>query len=132
MRVAEQLSSTTSGLECQAPTDDKKLLAPTLDEDLLVLSQFLHAAATNRISGKAESEEGRAFEGALLEVYQGNHISLATLKNIITGSENKVTDIFGEPLDFTFAQLKQSSIDCAPPLEEVFADQWAQLLRGAP
>lgn len=93
-------------------------LSRKLDDDLLVLSQFLHAAAAKRQTAEAESEEGRAFEGALLLVYQGNNASLSTLKNLITGSTDKVTSTLGEPLDYTFAQIKQSSIDDAPPLEE--------------
>lgn len=94
-----------------------KSMSKKLDGDLLILSQFLHAAAAKRQTAEAESEEGRAFEGALLLVYQGNNASLTTLKNLIAGSDDKVTSTLGEPLDFTFAQIKQSSIDDAPPEE---------------
>ena len=104
-------------------TAANKTLSKKLDEDLLVLSQFLHAAAAKRQTAEAESEEGRAFEGALLLVYQGNNASLTTLKNLIVGSDDKVTSTLGEPLGYTFAQIKQSSIDDAPPLEETYEEE---------
>lgn len=107
----------------EVTAEANKTLSKKLDEDLLVLSQFLHAAAAKRQTAEAESEEGRAFEGALLLVYQGNSASLTTLKNLIAGSDDKVTSTLGESLDFTFAQIKQSSIDDAPPLEETFEDE---------
>ena len=107
----------------EVTAEANKTLSKKLDEDLLVLSQFLHAAAAKRQTAEAESEEGRAFEGALLLVYQGNNASLTTLKNLIAGSDDKVTSTLGEPLDYTFAQIKQSSIDDAPPLEETFEEE---------
>src|SRR6202034_4350172 len=107
----------------EVTAEANKSLSKKLDEDLLILSQFLHAAAAKRQTAEAESEEGRAFEGALLLVYQGNNASLTTLKNLIAGSDDKVTSTLGEPLDYTFAQIKQSSIDDAPPLEEPFEEE---------
>ena len=77
--------------------------------------RVLHAAAAKRQTAEAESEEGRAFEGALLLVYQGNNASLTTLKNLIAGSDDKVTSTLGEPLDYTFAQIKQILQQTASP-----------------
>jgi hypothetical protein len=88
------------------------------EEDLLVLTQFLHAAASKRQTEAANTEEGRAFEGALLLVYQGNKMALTTLKNIVEGSEETVPDDKGTPLDFTFAKLKQASKESALPSED--------------
>ena len=88
------------------------------EEDLLVLTQFLHAAASKRQTEAANTEEGRAFEGALLLVYQGNKMSLTTLKNIVEGSDETVPDDKGTQLEFTFAQLKQASKDSALPAED--------------
>lgn len=88
------------------------------EEDLLVLTQFLHAAASKRQTEAANTEEGRAFEGALLLVYQGNKMALTTLKNIVEGSEETVPDDKGAPLEFTFAKLKQASKDSALPAED--------------
>jgi hypothetical protein len=88
------------------------------EEDLSVLTQFLHAAASKRQTDAANTEEGRAFEGALLLVYQGNKMALTTLKNIVEGSDETVPDDKGTPLDFTFAKLKQASKDSALPSED--------------
>lgn len=98
--------------EAQSTYEQKK------EEDLLVLTQFLHAAASKRQTEAANTEEGRAFEGALLLVYQGNKMALTTLKNIVEGSEETVPDDKGTLLDFTFAKLKQASKDSALPGED--------------
>ena len=121
--LIEQHQAELARTRKEVAAEANKTLSQKLDEDLLVLSQFLHAAAAKRQTAEAESEEGRAFEGALLLVYQGNNASLTTLKNLIAGSEDKVTSTLGEPLDFTFAQIKQSSIDDAPPLEETIEEE---------
>jgi hypothetical protein len=121
--LIEQHQAELARMREDVTAEADKTLSKKLDEDLLVLSQFLHAAAAKRQTAEAESEEGRAFEGALLLVYQGNNASLTTLKNLIAGSEDKVTSTLGEPLDFTFAQIKQSSIDDAPALEETFEEE---------
>ncbi|KAJ9602009.1 hypothetical protein H2200_013568 [Cladophialophora chaetospira] len=90
--------------------------AKAVEDGLRVIVQFLHAAASKRQVEDAESDEARAFEGALLLVYQGNETALSTLKNLIYGTEDKVTDVQGEPLDFTFAQVKESSLQSAEDL----------------
>ena len=92
------------------------------DEDLLVLSQFLHAATIKRQTTEASSHERQAFEAILLHIYQGNSAALNTLKNLLLGTEDKVVSIEGEILDFTYAQVKQSSIDDAPTAEESVAE----------
>lgn len=84
-----------------------------VEDALRVITHFLHTAASKRQSEEADSEEGRAFEGALLLVYQGNEASLSTLKNLVYGTEEKVPDVHNEPLDFTFAQIKQSALQRA-------------------
>jgi len=106
----------------EAAKHAEKAQSKSLEEGLRVISHFLHAAASKRQSEDADSEEGRAFEGALLLVYQGNDASLGTLKSLIYGADEKVPDVRGELLDFTFAQVKQSALqeaqDLAPPTEE--------------
>jgi hypothetical protein len=84
------------------------------DDDLLVLSQFLHAAAAKRQDDELDPIEKAAFEGVLLLVYQGNNAALAAFKDIAAGSEKKVSNTEGDPLDFTYAQVKQISITDAP------------------
>lgn len=89
-----------------------------MEDALMVISQFLHAAAAKRQSEDADSDEGRAFEGALLLVYQGDSASLSTIRSLIEGSDEKVPDVQGELLDYTFAQIKQSAMADAPALTE--------------
>jgi hypothetical protein len=85
------------------------------DDDLLVLSQFLHAAAAKRQDDELDPVEKAAFEGVLLLVYQGNNAALAAFKDIAAGSDKKVSNTEGDQLDFTYAQVKQISVDDAPP-----------------
>ena len=91
-------------------------LAEKYDRDLLLLSQFLHAAAAKRQTDDADTPEGRAYEGVLLLAYQGNSTSLETLQNFVQGSSRQVPDTHGHLLDFTFAELRRSAIESAPPL----------------
>jgi hypothetical protein len=105
-----------------ATAEAHKTVSTKHDTDLLVLSQFLHAAAAKRQSEDADSEEGRAFEGALLLVYQGNQASLTTLKNLVAGTDDKVPDTQGELLDYTYAQIKESAMRHAPSLDDLDED----------
>lgn len=89
-----------------------------VENSLRVVSHFLHAAASKRQSEDADTDEGRAFEGALLLVYQGNEASLSTLKNLVSGADEKIPDVNGDLLDVTFAQVKQSALQAAQDLSE--------------
>lgn len=80
------------------------------ESGLKIVSDFLHAAASKRNLLDESTDERRAFEGALLLVYQGNEASLSTLHNLIEGMDEKVLDTEGNSVDFTFAQLRASSI----------------------
>lgn len=95
-------------------TDSK----PDIQEALQVITHFLHAAASKRQSEDPNSNEARAFEGALLLVYQGNESSLATLRSLIEGADEKITDTQGELVDYTYAQIKQAALTEANPVEE--------------
>lgn len=73
--------------------------ASELREKLLVFSQFLRCAAAKRIVEEdAESDENRAFEGALLLVYGGDTKAVETAVKIIEGSEEQVPSIEGDSL----------------------------------
>ena len=73
--------------------------AVELRKNLLVFSQFLRAAASKRtVEEEAESDESRAFEGALLLVYGGDQKAVETAVNLIEGSEEQVPSIEGVPL----------------------------------
>ena len=104
-RVKEEAKSNIEGSNTKA-----------VEDALHVIIQFLHAAASKRQVEDAESDEARAFEGALLLVYQGNETALSTLKDLIYGTDVQVADVQGESLDFTFAQVKASSMQSADDL----------------
>jgi hypothetical protein len=71
------------------------------EEDLLVFSRFLRAAAAKRQSGDATSNENRAFEGALLQVYGGEAPAVAAIQKIISGAEEQVPATDSELVDYT-------------------------------
>lgn len=100
----------------QSTQDAEEIKSKAVQDGLRVVIHFLHTAASKRQVEEAESDEARAFEGALLLVYQGNETALSTLKNLINGTDEKVMDVQGEPLDFTFAQVKESSMQSAQDL----------------
>ena len=100
-------------VKAEAAEEAEQTKLKAVEDGLHVVIQFLHAAASKRQVEDAESDEARAFEGALLLVYQGNETALSTLKDLIYGTDSKVTDVEGQPLDFTFAQIKESSLQSA-------------------
>lgn len=68
-------------------------------EKILVFSQFLRAAAAKRvIEEEADTEESRAFEGALLLVYGGDQKAVDAAVNLIEGTDETVLSIDGTPL----------------------------------
>lgn len=70
-----------------------------LKKKLLVFSQFLRAAAAKRVVEEdAESNESKAFEGALLLVYGGDDKAVDTAVKLIEGAEDQVPSIEGSPL----------------------------------
>lgn len=95
------------------------------DEHLLVLTQFLHAAAAKRDDAEVDPVEKAAFEGVLLQVYQGNSAAFKAFRNIAAGSADKVLSMTGEELDFTYEQIKQISVTSAPALDGEEADNEA-------
>ncbi|RMZ75127.1 hypothetical protein DV737_g5457, partial [Chaetothyriales sp. CBS 132003] len=99
-----------AGLRQEIETLSQTPKAKDIDDELKLISHFLHAAASKRQSEDADSEEVRAFEGILLQIYQGNLTALTTLRNLITGSEEKVSDTENNPLDITFAQVKIAAL----------------------
>ena len=102
----------------KATQDAESVKEQAVVDGLRVISHFLHAAASKRQSEDIDSDEARAFEGTLLLVYQGNEASLDTLKHLIDGSDEKVPDVGGELLGFTYAQVKESALQGADATQE--------------
>ena len=134
-KFAKEKSGLVESHEAEITSIKEKILqeaedikSKAIEDGLRVITHFLHTAASKRQSEEADTEEGRAFEGALLLVYQGNETSLVTLKNLIDGTEDKVSDVQGEALDFTFAQIKESSLREAQDLVQATGHE----VEGAP
>jgi hypothetical protein len=108
-KLIEQHEAELAGLKDKGTQDSAETTKQAVEDGLRVISHFLHTAASKRQSEEPDTEESRAFEGALLLVYQGNDASLSTLMSLIYGTDEKVPDVNGEPLDFTFAQVKESA-----------------------
>ena len=83
-------------LAVHATTNEKKT-----QEDLLVLSRFLRAAAAKRQTGDSESNENRAFEGVLLQVYGGETSAVVAMQKLIMGAEEKVPATDGILVDYS-------------------------------
>lgn len=92
--------------EMEKAREDGKVLGVTgstaeLRKKLLIFSQFLRCAAAKRATEEeTESEESRAFEGALLLVYGGDDKAVEAAMALIEGSDERVVSIEGLPLDF--------------------------------
>lgn len=68
-------------------------------QKLLTFSQFLRAAAAKRIvEEEADTEESKAFEGALLLVYGGDDRAVQAAENIVNGSDESVPSVEGQAL----------------------------------
>ncbi|CAK1360995.1 unnamed protein product [Cercospora beticola] len=86
-----------------------------LRKNLLVFSRFLRAAAAKRAAEVEEdTEENRAFEGALLLVYGGDDSAVDAAVNIIEGAEEQVPSIDGTLTETTYAQVKQTAVKHTP------------------
>jgi hypothetical protein len=96
--------------EAAAKAQEQQGNSKKLDEGLKIVSDFLHAAASKRNFVDEDKAERQAFEGALLHVYQGNELSVTTLQNLVNATNDKVIDTEGNPVDFTFAQLKEAAV----------------------
>ncbi|KAI4763263.1 hypothetical protein E4T51_03726 [Aureobasidium sp. EXF-12344] len=86
-------------------------LNSALRQKLLTFSQFLRAAAAKRvIEEEADSDESKAFEGALLLVYGGDDKAVDAVMNLITGSDEQVPSVEGELLPVKYSQIKQAAV----------------------
>ena len=70
-----------------------------LRKKLLTFSQFLRAAAAKRlVEEETDTEESKAFEGALLLVYGGDEKAVDAAQAIIDGSDEAVPSVEGQAL----------------------------------
>ncbi|OJD25495.1 hypothetical protein ACJ73_03131 [Blastomyces percursus] len=95
----------------------------TFEQRLLVLSQFLRAAAAMRRSGDETSNDSRAFEGALFQVYGGTEEAVSAMVKLINGTEDIVPSVDAEPLDVPYSRVKQASLEYIPPATEGWTEE---------
>ncbi|KAG9532680.1 hypothetical protein KCU93_g995, partial [Aureobasidium melanogenum] len=89
----------------------EKELNAALRQKLLTFSQFLRAAAAKRvIEEEADTDESKAFEGALLLVYGGDDKAVDAVMNLIQGSDEQVPSVEGELLPVKYSQVKQAAV----------------------
>ncbi|GAM83626.1 hypothetical protein ANO11243_016140 [Dothideomycetidae sp. 11243] len=92
-------------------------------QKLLLFSQFLRAAAAKRvIEEEADTEESKAFEGALLLVYGGDDKAVQAAENIVEGADDFVPSVEGQALSIKYSQLKELTLQHAPYIPD---GQWA-------
>lgn len=112
---AKEVASLREQLQVEAAS----AAASEVRKKLLTFSQFLRAAAAKRtVEEEADTEESRAFEGALLLVYGGDSKAVDTALSIIEGSSEHVPSIEGMPLQ----------VDCKSLLSITWRDGMLLLL----
>ncbi|GKZ38868.1 hypothetical protein AbraIFM66950_011416 [Aspergillus brasiliensis] len=89
-----------------------------LRQKLLNLSKFLCAAARVRNSGDETSNESRAFEGVLYQIYGGTQDAVSSMLKIIDGVDEKVVGVDSTVLDVTYGRVKQAAAELAGPADE--------------
>lgn len=71
----------------------------SLEDNLLVLSQFLRLAAYRREEAQdPESDESQAIEGVLLAIYSGDESAVSSMLKLVEGSEDQIWSVPGEQL----------------------------------
>ncbi|KAF2722041.1 hypothetical protein K431DRAFT_312006 [Polychaeton citri CBS 116435] len=96
---------------------------------LLTFSRFLRAAAAKRNEEEtAESDESKAFEGALLLVYGGDEQAVDTALKLINGSDEQVLGIDGTAVPVTYSQVRDASASHFPFQAE---EQWVDSVASA-
>ena len=99
----EELEKVKEAAIFEAREESKK----EANENLLVLSKFLRAAAAKRQGGDETSAENRAFEGALLLIYGGEVSAVEAMDKLISGSDEKVPTVDQVPSEFTCKCLER-------------------------
>ncbi|PYH33234.1 uncharacterized protein BO87DRAFT_407457 [Aspergillus neoniger CBS 115656] len=89
-----------------------------LRQKLLNLSKFLCAAARVRNTGDETSNESRAFEGVLYQIYGGTQDAVSSMLKIIDGVDEKVVGVDSTLLDVTYGRVKQAAAELAGPTDE--------------
>ncbi|KAK5015286.1 hypothetical protein LTR60_002324 [Cryomyces antarcticus] len=125
----DELDKLREAVEAEAKIEAQK----ESKERLLMLSRFLRAAAARRQNEEDQSEEGKAFEGALLLVYGGDPSAVLAAEKIIEGADEPVPSVEGDLLTVKYSQIKELSLKYAPyATEEAWVADVAHAEPAAP
>lgn len=104
-RVAADKAEWAKALEKakeEAVNEAKADFESSLNDKLLVLSQFLRLAAYRREeSQEPESDESQAIEGVLLAIYSGDENAVSAMQKLIEGSDDQIVSVPGDQLQTT-------------------------------
>ncbi|KAF2219276.1 hypothetical protein BDZ85DRAFT_181362, partial [Elsinoe ampelina] len=115
-----ELASVRESAKKEAEAQTSKIIK----QKLLIFSQFLRAAAAKRIvEEEADTEESKAFEGALLLVYGGDDKAVQAAENIVEGADESVPSTEGQTLSVKYSQIKKLSLQHAPYVPE---ESWTE------
>ena len=85
-----------------AATEAKTSAENSAKDDLLILSKFLRAAAARRQDAESmDTDESKAFEGALLLVYGGDAAAVGAMQKVVKGEDEQLTDVNGATVEYT-------------------------------
>ncbi|KAL6363838.1 hypothetical protein LRP88_03263 [Fusarium phalaenopsidis] len=105
-RAAADKAEWEKGLEkakADAVAEAKEEASKSLNDNLLVLSQFLRLAAYRREEAQdPESDESQAIEGVLLAIYSGDQNAVQSMLKLVNGTEDQIFSVPGEQLQTTF------------------------------
>lgn len=71
------------------------------EDQLLSLTKFLAAAAAMRHAGESGSNESRAFEAVLYQVYGGSREAVGSMLKLTGSTDEQITSVEGDRLDVT-------------------------------
>lgn len=100
--LEKSLEKSLEKTKADAVAEAKKGFQKSLQDNLLVLSQFLRLAAYRREEGKdPESDESQAVEGVLLAIYSGDESAVDSMLKLVNGTEDQILSVPGEQLQTT-------------------------------
>ncbi|KAH8175410.1 hypothetical protein LIA77_03828 [Sarocladium implicatum] len=89
----------------------------SLQDSLLVLSQFLRLAAYRREEAQdPESDESQAIEGVLLAIYSGDESAVSSMLKLVEGSDEQVLSVPGEQLQTSYSVVKSLAQEYKSPV----------------
>ncbi|RSL97861.1 hypothetical protein CEP52_010650 [Fusarium oligoseptatum] len=105
--------------KADAVAEAKEEASKSLNDNLLVLSQFLRLAAYRREEAQEpESDESQAIEGVLLAIYSGDQNAVQSMLKLVNGTEDQIFSVPGEQLQTTFSKVKSLAQEYKTPYDE--------------